>query len=200
MAAISTAQLLRDALDGSEAAKVSIHDLVALMHNRAFGLGLFMASLLACLPMPPPIPAIGGTIIGFFAVQMMLGRRALKLPKWIGRREISRERLLNGIARVEKWITWIERLSRSRLLFLTGDRGKFVLGAVALTMGVILLLPIPIFGNLPPGLAVAVMALALIQRDGVLLLFGYAIAALAFVISGGATILALNAILSLPWI
>lgn len=199
MAAVSTSQLLRDAIDGSDAAKISIGDLVRLMHNRAFGLGLFMASLLACLPMPPPVPAIGGVIIGFFAIQMMLGHRALKLPHWIGRREISKERLLNSIGRVEIWINRIERFSRARLLFLTGDKGKFILGAVALTMGFLLLLPIPVFGNLPPGLAVAILALALIQRDGVLLLAGYVAAILAFAISGGAAFLALKAFLSLSW-
>ncbi len=200
MPRVSTAELLRDAIGGSDADRFSIHDLVGMMHNRAFGLGLFMASLLACLPMPPPIPAIGGVIIGFFSIQMMLGHRALKLPRWLGRREIGRERLLAAIARVEKWITWIERLSRSRLLFLTGDAGKFLLGLVTLTMGILLFLPIPVLGNFPPGIAVAVIALALIQRDGVLLLLGYITAAVAFAVSGGTALLALRAIMSLEWL
>lgn len=158
-----------------------------------------MASLLACLPMPPPVPAIGGVIICFFSIQMMLGHRALKLPGWIGRRTISRERLLNGIKRVEKSINRVERLTRSRLLFLTGDIGKFVIGAIALTMGFLLFLPIPILGNLPPGLAVAIMSLALIQRDGLLLIVGYVASAIALVVSGGAAVLAVQALMSFDW-
>ncbi len=196
MAAISTAQLLREAIGGSDADRFSIHNLVGMMHNRAFGLGLFLASLLACLPMPPPLPAVGGAIICFFSFQIMLGHRAVKLPKWIGRREISRDRLLGAIARVEKWINRIEKLSRTRLLFLTGTVGKFFLGLVAFVMGFLLLLPIPILGNLPPGLAVAVMSLALIQRDGILLLGGYLLGGFALFLSGGAAWLAVKAFLS----
>ena len=199
MARISTEKLLREAIQSSEAERFSLRDLVRLLHNRAFGLGLFLASMMACLPMPPPIPALGGLIIMFFSIQMMLGHRALKLPQWIGHREISRERLTRGIDRAAPWINRIERLSRTRLLFLTGDIGKFVLGAVALIMGFLLLLPIPVLGNLPPGIAVAIMSLALIQRDGVILLLGYIAASGAFVLSGGAAWIAVQAFLSFDW-
>ena len=199
MARISTVKMLREAVQSSDADRFSLRDLVRLLHNRAFGLGLFLASMLACLPMPPPIPALGGLIIMFFSIQMMLGHRALKLPGWIGHREIGRERLARGIDRAEPWINRIERLSRTRLTFLTGDIGKFLLGAVALIMGFLLLLPIPVLGNLPPGAAVAIMSLALIQRDGIILLVGYIAAGIAFVLSGGAAWIAVQAFLSFDW-
>jgi hypothetical protein len=49
---------------------------------------------------------------------------------------------------------------------------------VCFVLALVLILPIP-GGNFLPGVTVSVLALALVQRDGLLALFGYALAALS---------------------
>jgi hypothetical protein len=67
---------------------------------------------------------------------------------------------------------------------------------VIFVMAFILLLPIPIVGNMPPGWAIALLSISLIERDGLVLLLGMAasIAATYFIyIASEATIDAIHA-------
>jgi hypothetical protein len=67
---------------------------------------------------------------------------------------------------------------------------------VIVVMAFILLLPIPIVGNMPPGWAIALLSISLIERDGLVLLLGMAasIAATYFIyIASEATIDAIHA-------
>ena len=66
----------------------------------------------------------------------------------------------------------IERFAQPRMLFLTGPVGARLVGLVLLILAVMLILPIPIFGNMPLAFAAAILSVALIERDGRLVLFG----------------------------
>ena len=60
---------------------------------------------------------------------------------------------------------------RPRLFMLTEPLAVRLIGVVALTLAVIVFLPIP-FGNMLPGLALALFALGILERDGVAVLAG----------------------------
>ncbi len=59
--------------------------------------------------------------------------------------------------------------------------GERIIGVIALIHAITLALPIPM-GNLPQGIALILLALALIELDGLMAIFGYlaSIAALAW--------------------
>ena len=63
----------------------------------------------------------------------------------------------------------VEWLIRPRFSSLTRFPLTIAVGAQTLLMALILILPIP-FANWPPGMTVAMTALALLQRDGLLML------------------------------
>ncbi|NBU29838.1 MAG: exopolysaccharide biosynthesis protein, partial [Caulobacteraceae bacterium] len=83
------------------------------------------------------------------------------------------------------WLQRVERVSRPRLTFLFGPVGDRVIGGVCLMLSLVLLLPIPL-GNMAPAAAIALFGLAMVQRDGLLALLGFAVT----VISGGLLVLA----------
>jgi hypothetical protein len=58
-----------------------------------------------------------------------------------------------------------------------------LIGAVFLILGIVLILPIPLLGNIPPAIAAGILALALAQRDGLLAIAGVLASALAVVFS-----------------
>ena len=73
----------------------------------------------------------------------------------------------------------IEHVSSARLTFLFGPVGDRMIGAVCTLLAFILMLPL-LGGNLLPAATISVFAIALIQRDGLLALLGYVLAAISF--------------------
>ena len=65
----------------------------------------------------------------------------------------------------------LERMIRPRFLPLTGIAGKRFIGAAGLLLATIVFLPIP-FGNMLPGMALVLMAVGLLGRDGIAVLAG----------------------------
>jgi hypothetical protein len=84
--------------------------------------------------------------------------------------------LKRGLPKVLPWIRRMEAVSRPRLDFLFGSMGQRLIGLVCTLLALVLILPIPL-GNILPATAVTVLSLALVQRDGVLALLGYGLAA-----------------------
>lgn len=65
----------------------------------------------------------------------------------------------------------IERLSRPRLPYLTGDVADTFTGLVCVFLALTMALPIP-FGDALPGIALLLFSLGMMQRDGVAILLG----------------------------
>jgi hypothetical protein len=69
-----------------------------------------------------------------------------------------------------------ERLLRPRFMLLTGPVGERLMGVMCLVLA--LLLTVPILFNLPLIVPIALMSLALLERDGVLAAIGLAVGGL----------------------
>jgi hypothetical protein len=77
---------------------------------------------------------------------------------------------------------------------LAGDRLAYLLGLPVFVLAVAVALPIP-FGNLLPVAAICFLALGLIERDGLVVLFGLLLTAIAlgvtlFLLQGAASLFA----------
>ena len=150
--------------------------MVAAFGNRAFGILFLLFGLPNCFPMPPGVPVLCGIVVGVVAMQMLIGRQMLVLPGWLGRRRISRSLISSAIGKSGAVLQRLERFSRPRYPQLSGDMVRRAVGLAGLALAVALMAPIPIFGGIPPGIAVTVLGLALTQRDGILLAFGIVVA------------------------
>ena len=60
---------------------------------------------------------------------------------------------------------------RPRLKFLAGRPSVYVVGLMCLILSIVLFLPIPL-GNMLPSIAISIMALGLLERDGVWIVIG----------------------------
>jgi hypothetical protein len=174
---------LREAIRKLGRDRISAGDVLDALGARAFGLTIIIVMAPVCLPMPPGVPTVAGVILSIFAVQMLLGYKAPWLPRWLRNKTIGRERLINGINDIERRLKFVERIARPRLKFLTQGAFARIYGLVFLILGLVLILPIPFLGNIPPALAAGVVALALAQRDGLLALIGLLVSAGAVVFS-----------------
>jgi hypothetical protein len=155
---------------------ISVDELMARFGGRALGALLLIFGLLCSLPLPPGGTTVFGAPLVLLAPQLMFGRRSPWLPARVRERSIATRPLKKGLHRVLPWLKRLEALSRPRLPVLFSGVGQLAIGLVCTIFAIVLILPIPL-GNMLPAAAVSVLSLSLVQRDGLLALVGYALAA-----------------------
>ena len=165
------AQSLRETPGAIPEPQPSVADIVKALGPRSFGIVLVLFGLPNLLPVPG-LPMVCGVIIGIISLQMLTGRESLALPDWIGRRKLKREDLQRVVARAEPSLRWFEKIMRPRFPGLTESGAQKVIGFALLLLAIALMAPIPFFGGIPPGIAVILFGLALVERDGLFVVLG----------------------------
>lgn len=163
--------------------RISIGDLLDALRRRALGALMFIFAVPTALPMPPGVSAVVGAPLLFLTVQLMFGMQPW-LPKVITDRSLSRvdfEKVVNTVA---PWLARAEGIMRPRFTFMAHRPMVHLVGLVALVMSIVLFLPIPL-GNMLPSVAICIMSLGLLERDGVWVLIGLATAILSLVVVWG---------------
>ncbi|MHB1109506.1 MAG: exopolysaccharide biosynthesis protein [Devosia sp.] len=163
--------------------RISIGDLLEALRHRALGALMFVFAVPTALPMPPGVSAIVGAPLLFLSVQLMFGMRPW-LPKIITDRSLSKVDFDKVVATTAPWLAKAESIMRPRLQFLARGPAVHLVGFVALAMSIVLFLPIPL-GNMLPSVAICIMALGILERDGVWVLIGVALAIVSVIIVWG---------------
>ena len=153
--------------------------------HRAYGPLIVVFAAPNMLPVAlPGISAVLGAPLILLTAQLMLGRDRPWLPGFLRRRSLARASFEGLVARIVPRIRRIEQMVSPRLLLMTGMLGKRVIGALGLVLALIIMLPVP-FGNAVPGLALVVMSVGLLGRDGLAVLAGGLIGVAGLVIASG---------------
>jgi hypothetical protein len=163
--------------------RISIGDLLTALGDRAVGALMFVFAAPNILPVPPGVSTLLGAPLLFLSAQLMLGMRPW-LPGFVTRRSLSREDLASVVRRIVPWLAKAEKLLKPRANVLTRPPVEYVAGFVSLVLAVILMLPIPL-GNTLPALAISVLALGVLERDGVWIALGFLASAVAGAVVGG---------------
>ncbi len=166
---------LRDAFPGED--PISVHDVLKRLDGRAFGLLLLILALPNCIPNVPGISTVFGLLLVAPALQMIFGAGTPWIPKRIGNMHINPAPFRRVIDWALPHLLRVERFVQPRLQFLTQKPATIWFGVQTLILAGILTLPIPL-ANWPPGMGVATLAIALLQRDGLfaLISFGFFLA------------------------
>jgi len=183
---VRTSQVLRD-LAYSDGERVSFGEILANLRQRAFGFAMLIFSLPCALPMPPGIPTVCGAALAIIALNLIVLRRKLWMPRAITQKSIARSDLRRVVDRLLPLLERLERICRPRFRVFTAPLARVLVGVVVLVLGVVMILPIPLIGNMPPGAAAAVIAMGITERDGLVVLVGLVGATVAIVVAGAAT-------------
>jgi len=168
---LRTSDLLLAAVRG-DSERVTIAEILDALDARAFGLATLLFAIPSVIPMPPGVPTVVGIALLIVSLQMVIGRQELWLPRFLSKRSFSRKALVSGFEKIKPQLEFIEKFARPRLLILTGKVATVLIGAVILIMAIVLILPLPPGGNFPPALACAILGMALVERDGIIVLIG----------------------------
>lgn len=161
--------LLVNLMDAFPEERVTVGEVMERLEGQAFGLLLLVLALPNCIPNIPGLSTIFGVMMLAPAIQLILGRDALWLPERVRKWSFSRDALHSAIKGSLPILKRIERYVAPHWSFLTKPPFTQLLGLQTLFLAVVLILPIPL-GNWLPGVTVAATALALLQRDGRLVL------------------------------
>ncbi len=162
-------QLLQRFLEQHQADEVCLRDLFDAMGDRAFAPILILCALPQAVPLPVAgISALVAVPLMLVSGQMVLGFEQPWLPDPIVNHPFKREHcelvLSGAISLLEKLESFVE----PRWPFFTSPEAERVVGGVVLLLSVILALPIP-FGNLLPSIAIVLICLGLIEKDGLII-------------------------------
>jgi hypothetical protein len=152
--------------------KLYLGEVVNAFGERAFGALLLLFGLLNALPLPPGATAVLGIPLLLLSIQLVLRTDQLWLPTWALKRAIDRAGYRRSAARIAGPIRTVERLSRPRLLVLTGSVSELAIGLVCTVLAVIVMLPLW-STNMFPAFTIALFGFGLMQRDGVAVLLGW---------------------------
>lgn len=157
--------------------------LLAGLGRRAFGMLLLIAILPAFIPIPIG-GAVSGPLVMFIGAQLLIGRRRPWLPKFLSKRGPHRYALARFEVKAGPWLARLEKLIRPRLSWLLAHRaGAMLTGLLLVLLGLLLSLPIPLTNYLF-GVLLLLFALALLERDGALMIVAWSAGAVAVVVFG----------------
>ncbi|MFC5069287.1 exopolysaccharide biosynthesis protein [Flaviflagellibacter deserti] len=181
-----TSEIIAALPDSFVGDSLTIGELIVALRNRVFGVGILIFAIPNIFPMPPGVPAAMGAVLMLLGGQLALGWNSIWLPKKLQSRSIPRETLKRIADRSVPWIQKFEKISKPRLDAFTTPIAVRWVGAAVFVLGFVLLMPFPFLGNIPPGAAACVFGLGLVERDGLIVVFGY----LASLVALGITALA----------
>jgi hypothetical protein len=174
--------LLQLAEDGARE-RISIGDLLNALADRALGALLFVFACPNVLPAPPGTSAILGAPLVILAAQLAFARKPW-LPAFIATRSMSRADFGALIGKIRPWLQRAERMLRPRGTAWALPPMEYLVGLVCLLLAIVVLQPIPL-GNLLPALAISMLALGVLERDGYWIVAGLATAAASAVVVSG---------------
>lgn len=153
---------------------VTVGELAGALSERAFGLLLILLGLVNFVPMPPGLSSVVGFPLLLLALQMLAGRHVPWLPRFIMRRELRRADLVRMVKTAQPMLLRIEKLCRPRYVQVFRIASTRVLGGFLALLALCIMIPLP-FTNFFPSLATVIVAVAMIELDGLLLGLGVAV-------------------------
>lgn len=186
---------IADVVDGVEDIaeredEFGVGDLVAEFGSRSFAPFMLILALIGITPVGtiPTVPTFIAVSIALVAGQQAFGRSAIWLPGFVSDRSVNSDRLAGGKGKLRKVADMLDRIAQKRLTILaSGPALRVVAGLIVALCCFVPVLELVPFAAAGPFLAIALLSLAMLVRDGLVMLVGGALA-FAALFYGGSTL------------
>jgi hypothetical protein len=182
---LRTSEILRGLLEKNKAKSLTVRNILSALGPSSFGTSLMVFSIPEVLPIP--VPGVSAIVVipsAIVSAQMTMGRKEITLPKWLLKRSIPRKAFAAAIRAMLPILERLERTVKPRWTWMTSRVAKRFLGAYVLFLEALMALPIP-GTNMPLAIAVFVIGLGLVERDGAMITAGILIGLAATALLGG---------------
>ncbi|TAX58370.1 exopolysaccharide biosynthesis protein [Rhizobium leguminosarum] len=151
---------------------LSIGEALEAMGSTSIAFTILFLAIPALTPIPGPFGMVFGTALALVSLQIVAGGRKVWLPAIVRDRRVSSTTLDLVVGHAVPVIARVEKVVRAgRLQAFTGPTVQALLGIPVFLLAVVIALPIP-FGNILPVFSLVVLAVALMERDGLVTLIG----------------------------
>jgi hypothetical protein len=165
--------------------RLSVESIFANLGDRSFSLLVVILGLPNCIPMPPPIPLLCALLLFAVAMQMVFGRKAPWAPQVILNRSVAQADVQRATSRAMPYLLWLEQWTKPRLQWSGAGLGTLLIGLLLIFLALGLLTAAPFIGQIPWGLAVCLLGLGLVERDGALVIGALVAGAIGASLSAG---------------
>lgn len=171
---------LEEASEGGD--RVKVGHLIDALDERGYGPALAILPLTELTPIGgvPGYPTLLALTLATLVLRLLLGYEHFWAPDWLRQRKLKSDHVNKSLEWLKPVTHWIDERLHKRLASIAGPMGQRV--ACFVILGILLLVPplefVP-FATSGPMIAVSIFGLGLLYRDGLLMLLGFAGAALA---------------------
>jgi hypothetical protein len=173
---------LRRLLDHAGGRALALGEIVEVLRGRGMDVVVVILVLPFCQPIPlPGLSTPFGIALMIFGFRIALRQRPW-LPRWVLRREIAHDTLAKLVKGALAVARRMERVVHPRFRFFHRWPSFTVLNGLAIVSSAfILTLPLPIpFSNTIPAWSILLLALGMMEEDGVVIVAGYVAAGAAW--------------------
>lgn len=172
-----------DRLESSvEGERISVEHIVENLGHKSFASVMLVFALISLSPASaiPGLTATVAAVVFLLVVQMIAGRRAVWLPRFIMRRQLSAKALCRGIGWLRRPLSLVEHGLKPRFTFLFHRPWVWLpmLLILALTLAMPFMEAIPTSGSIASAV-IALFAAGLLTHDGALAAISIVLLALA---------------------
>ena len=160
--------------------KVRVADVLDKFGSRSFAPVMLVLALLEISPVGviPGVPSFLALCIMLIAVQLLFGRDHIWVPNWISQRSVSGSKMDKATEKLDGIAQKLDTLAKGRLQFLARGPALRLAGFII----VLLCLMVPPLEVLPwasagPMIAISIICLAIMVRDGFAMLIAWLLAA-----------------------
>lgn len=170
--------------DGDPDDHLALRDLIGGLGRSTFGVLLFISTIPAFIPIPGVAGALSGPLVVLVGLHLLILLRKPWLPEFVARRGPQRSTLIRFDRASDRWLRGLEKLVRPRMTAMIDHPVATVFTGLQLVLlGVLLALPIPFTNFMFAGLLL-IYALALLERDGAVMLLAWVAGVVAIYVFG----------------
>lgn len=175
--------------------RISVAQLIFVLGDRGLVGLLLILAFANVIPNPPGTSAVLGLPMLYLSWQMMRGG-APWLPQFLAARSFDIDDFRAVVNRAMPCLNRVEGWLRPRVPSFSSPAAFRFLGGICLTLSIVLVLPIP-FGNLLPAIAIAIIALGALERDGIWIAGGVLFGIASIIFLASAIVILTRALLNL---
>lgn len=171
---------LKDASEGKDT--VEVGQLIDALDERGYGPALAVLPLIELTPLGgiPGFPTLLALMVAILALRMLMGYEHFWAPDWLRDRSLKSSKVLKSVEWLKPVSRWIDDKLHARLSRVAGPMGQKAacLVILCLCLAVPPLEVVP-FATSAPMIVISIFGLALLYRDGLLMLLGFIAAGIA---------------------